>query len=165
MAQTGSMIAFIVLVVIVVIGVLLYAYLTMMNQAKDNRPAMDPAGRNRASKYLSSASFFEFAHFVGQNQPAEWILPLAELNATRDRLEAGLIAGDPAGGLAEKVDDNLESECVHCGLRIAGRDFYTVSGEVCSTPNCGSTQVTLRWLAVNADAEDLTPAGESADGL
>jgi len=160
MAQTGSMIAFIVLVVIVVIGVVLYAYLTVMNQSKESQAAIDQFVGNSSSKYRSSSNFSEFANSVSQNQPTEWILPLAELNAAKDRLEAGLSASDPTGGLADQMDANLQAECVKCRLRVAGGDFYTLSGEVCSTPNCGSTEYVLRWLANSDAAEDLPTAGE-----
>jgi hypothetical protein len=165
MAQTGSMIAFIVLVVIVVIGVVLYAYLTVISQAKESRSAIDQPGGNSSSEYRSAANFSEFSNFVSQNQAAEWIMPLAEINEAKDQLETWLNSHDAASGLAEEVNANLVAECVQCRLRIAGEDFSTLSGEVCSTPNCGSTLYALRWLADNAEAEGLPAEGEDRERL
>lgn len=154
MPQTGSMIGFIVLVVLVVIGVILYAYLTVMNQKKDEGKNVVEAAEGTLPKYHLAADLEGFVRDVRADHPVETLLPLKDVPAAQRRILQS--EGVPAA----KIESNLIAECTRCGRRISSRDMDQIEGEVCQTPNCKSDEYLLRWLPGNGFVEAAPPAGE-----
>jgi len=147
MAQTGSVIAFIVLAAIVVIGVIVYVYLTVMNQSKERQAAVAKLEEELPSKPQGPANFAEFSSLVSQNRTAELVIPLLDLYTAKIRL-ANMLNAPGAPGIAPlRLDQNLEAVCTQCGKKVSGSEFAPPTTDICSTPNCGSKLYTLRWLA------------------
>ncbi|MEN6572500.1 MAG: hypothetical protein ABFD24_11730 [Anaerolineaceae bacterium] len=154
MPQTGSMIGFIILVVLVVIGVILYAYLTVMNQKKDEGKEVLETVEGILPKYHLAADLETFVREVQADHPVETLLPLKEIQAAKGRLH------ETRGLSAARIDTNLIAECTRCGRRIASREMDQIDQQVCPTPNCKSDEYLLRWLPGNGFVEAAPPAGE-----
>ena len=157
MPLTGSMIAFIVLVGIVVIGVIAYVYLTVMNQPKDRQPVISNPDAEKPAPPPGPANFVEFSALVSQNQKTELVVPLLDLYTAKTRISNMLNAPGAPGISPLRLDLNMEAECVECGKRIPGKNFAPPSGDTCDNPLCESKRYTLRWLAKEDLPEEVQP--------
>lgn len=154
MPQTGSMLGFIILVVLVVIGVILYAYLTVMNQAKNEKGDEGETGKGAFPKYELAADLNAFAQDVKADLPSEVLLPLEEVKPAKTHLTS--LEGMAKG----RLETNLIAECPRCGKRLSSREVDQIERQVCETPNCKSDQYLLRWLPGNGFTQETPPAGE-----
>ena len=157
MAPTGSMIGFIVLVALVIVGVILYAYLTVMNQSKAGEKIKDLDAQKIVSRYRRVSTLQDFAKTVQGGQQPETQLPLTDLAKARELLAGMMQAAE--GGMT-KIDEHLLAECPKCGQRTAGWKLSRDLGEVCTTPECGSREVLLRWVETEETNQIPPPAGE-----
>lgn len=157
MAPTGSMIGFIVLVALVIIGVILYAYLTVMSQSKTGEKAKELDAQKHVSRYKRVPTLQEFVKTVRGGQQPEILLPLTDLAQAKELL-AGLMHS--AEGGTAKIDEHLLAECPKCGQRTAGWKLDGGLGEICATPDCGSREMLLRWVKTDETEQVPPPAGE-----
>ncbi len=163
MPQTGTTIAFIVLMAIVIIGVIVYVYMTMSSQQKERQKSASQPDSPKPPTAQGSASFAEFSALVNQNQKAEIVLPLLDLYTAKIRIANMLNAPGALGISPLRLDRNLDAECTVCGKRIAGVSFAPPATDTCETPECSSKFYKLRWLAITEIPEEMQPTSGWVD--
>lgn len=154
MPQTGSMLGFVILVVLVVIGVILYVYLTVMNQKKDEGNKRGEGISGKLPKYHLAEDLDAFSLEIQADHPVETLLPLKDLRSAKQMLV------QKQGTTVARMETNLIAECTRCGRRIACREMDQNDEQVCTTPNCKSEDYLLRWLPGNGFTQAAPPAGE-----
>lgn len=150
MNPISSEVGFILLVAIVLIGIIVYAYVTVMRQEKS--PSSTEISTHPPSKFTLTNSFSEFSKMVNEGQPAELPVAITELGRTLTKLLDNLInAGFEPLPAADNINANLVAECPQCHTRISAKSMTSFAQVECATPGCQSTVYTLRWMAVPGD--------------
>lgn len=150
MNPLSSEVGFILLVALVLVGIVVYAYVTVIKQQKP--PSSIDEFAHFPSKFTHTNSFMEFSKMASEGQPAEIPVALAELGRTLKKLLDNLVtAGFEPLPAADAINANLVAECPQCHTRISAKSMASFSGSECATPDCQSTVYTLRWMAVPAD--------------
>lgn len=151
MNPISSEVGFILLVAIVLIGIIVYAYVTVMKQEKSS-PSSTEISTHPSSKFTLTNSFSEFSKLASEGQPAELPVAIAELGHTLKKLLDNLInAGLEPLPAADNINANLVAECPQCHTRVSAKSMTSFAQVECATPGCQSTVYTLRWMAVPGD--------------
>ncbi len=149
MDKFNSQVGFILLVALVLIGIIVYAYVTVMKQEKSSSSAQETA--KPPSRYPFYSSFPEFIGQVLANHPAETTIPLADLTSVQAKVVDSLAASGTQPHAQDLVDTNLVAECPFCRVRLSAKSIRTRFSGKCPTPDCASTSYTLRWMAVSEE--------------
>lgn len=146
MEQFSSEIGFILLVALVLIGILIYAYVTVMNKGKASSSVPDSG--KPPSRYKTVSNFNEFVDLTRSNQPGELSITPVELAEALPGLENSLTAAGVSTQQAlDAIDANLVAECTQCRTRFSAKAIRKLDSGKCPTPQCSSERYTLRWMA------------------